>query len=480
MQRYNWTVRKHASLRRVFINIPILLGLSLLIIGPGLLAGWEDLRQAEQAMGEGRFAAAASDYSAAARLLAWQPALWERAAQAALASGDPQAAIPLFEQAKDKKALSPQGWLAWGDAYQQSGDVASALSTWQAEITQHGPSAAIYARLAQAYRLLGDYPAAINAWRSRLDLEAGDANAHYQLGLLLTATTPEVALPELMQAARLDPGLDAPVQGLRASLNAALLLEDRPYRLVMSGRALAALGEWHLAAEAFRRALSNRRDYADAWAWLGEARQHLGADGLPDLQKALWLDPDSPGVNALVGLYWERQGEPAQALASFQKAIALEPGNAAWQTAAGSAAEASGDLVAALSYYKQAVALDPQGVAYWRLLAAFCAQYQVEVTETGLPAAHRLLELAPEDWQSQDAMGQIMQAAGGPLSAEKYYLRALELSPDQAAPHFHLGMLYLQMGKAQPAYDALVKAQKLDPDGPYGWQAGRLLERYFP
>jgi len=473
-------VEKYAALRRVLKNILILLGLSLLIIGPGLLAGWEDLRQAERAMGEGRFAAATSDYSAAARLLAWQPALWERAAQAALSGGNPQAAIPLFERAEDKKALSPQGWLAWGDAYQQSGDVASALATWQAAIAQHGPSAAVYARLARAYRLQGDYLSAIQAWRALLDLDAGDADAHYQLGLLLAVTAPELALPELMQAARLDPGLDAPVQGLRASLNAALLVEDPPYQLLMSGRALAALGEWELAAEAFRRALATRHDYAEAWAWLGEARQHLGADGLPDLQRALLLDPDSPGVNALVGLYWQRQGQAGQALAYFQAAMGLEPGNAAWYAAAGSAAEQSGDLVAALAYYKQAVALDPQGAAYWRSLATFCARYQVEVTETGLPAARRLLALAPQDWRSQDLMGQIAQTAGDPLSAEKYYLGALELAPDEAALHFHLGGLYLQMGRAQPAYDNLVKTKKLDPDGFYGWQAGRLLERYFP
>ncbi|MBU4226352.1 MAG: tetratricopeptide repeat protein [Chloroflexi bacterium] len=473
-------MERRVSLGRVLVNILILLGLLFLVALPPVLTGWENLRQGEQAMADGRFSEAAASYSLAARRLAWQPALWEQAGQAALAAGDAQAAISLFMQAENKKALSAQGWLALGDAYQQSGDRASALSTWQSGIAQHGPSAALYARLAQAQRVQGDYLAAIEAWRSRLALDAGDADAHYHLGLLLTATRPEMALPDLMLAARLDPRLDAPVQSLRASLNAALLVDDRPYQLVMAGRALATLGDWDLAAEAFRRAVVARGDYADAWAWLGEAHQHLGGDGLSDLEKALLLNPDSAMVNALYGLYWGRQEKPEQALALFRRAISLEPENAAWQAAAGSAAEASGDLVAALAYYKQAVALDPQGVANWRALAAFCARYQVEVTESGLPAAYRLLELAPADWQSQDVMGQIMQAIGVPSSAEKYYLHALELSPGQAAPHFHLGMLYLQMGKAQPAYDHLVKAHKLDPQGDYGWQAGRLLERYFP
>ncbi|MDP2975979.1 MAG: tetratricopeptide repeat protein, partial [Anaerolineales bacterium] len=269
-------MERRSSLGRVLVNILILLGLLLLVALPPVLTGWGNLRQGEQAMADGRFLEAAASYSLAARRLPCRPVLWEMAGQAALAAGDAQAAISLFMQAENKKALSSQGWLALGDAYQQSGDRASALSTWQSGIAQHGPSAALYARLAQAQRVQGDYLAAIEAWRSRLALDAGDADAHYHLGLLLTATRPEMALPDLMLAARLDPRLDAPVQSLRASLNAALLVDDRPYQLVMAGRALAALGEWHLAAEAFRLALAARRDYADAWAWLGEAEQQQG------------------------------------------------------------------------------------------------------------------------------------------------------------------------------------------------------------
>jgi hypothetical protein len=41
-------------------------------------------------------------------------------------------------------------------------------------------------------------------------------------------------------------------------------------------------------------------------------------------------------------------------------------------------------------------------------------------------------------------------------------------------------LLYLELGREQPAYDQLIQARSLDPDGGVGWQAGRLLERYFP
>jgi tetratricopeptide (TPR) repeat protein len=473
-------VEKFISWQRILKNVAILFSLAVLVAAPTPLAGWGNLRRAERASAESHFSIASIEYSLAARRLPWMPALWGHAAQATFSSGDPQAAIPLFARAADHDALSPQGWLAWGDAYQQSGDLASALSTWQTSLLHSDPSVELYTRLARAYRLQGNYLPAQDAWRAALDLDPGDAEAHYQLGLLLAANAPDSALPELMQAAKLDASLDSPVQVLRTNLNSALLVENRAYQLLMSGRALAALGEWDLACEAFRGALLANHNYAEAWAWRGEARQHLGADGLSDLQMALRLDADSPAVHALFGLYWQRQGKADQALASFQKAIALEPANASWQTAAGSAFEQAGDLVAALAYYKQAAALDPQGVETLRALAAFCARYQVEALDAGLPAARRALELAPEDWHSQDVMGQVSQAVGDPSSAERYYLRAVELAPNEAAPYLHLALLYLQLGRAQSAYDNLLKAQKLDPQGSSGLQAGRLLERYFP
>ncbi len=59
-------------------------------------------------------------------------------------------------------------------------------------------------------------------------------------------------------------------------------------------------------------------------------------------------------------------------------------------------------------------------------------------------------------------------------------IKALELDPTQAAPALHLGILYLQTGNHAAAYSYLNQAKTFDPDGPYGWQAKRLLEQYFP
>jgi Flp pilus assembly protein TadD len=54
-------------------------------------------------------------------------------------------------------------------------------------------------------------------------------------------------------------------------------------------------------------------------------------------------------------------------------------------------------------------------------------------------------------------------------------MRALELDPQNASVHLHLGMLYLQKDDRASAYDHLVKARDLGDD-----EAGVLLNNYFP
>jgi tetratricopeptide (TPR) repeat protein len=283
-----------------------------------------------------------------------------------------------------------------------------------------------------------------------------------------------------MQAAALDPALDETVQSLRLELNRAFLEEDRAYQFTVSGRALASLGEWDLAAEAFRRAVEADAEYAEAWAWLGEARQQTGQDGRPQLARALLLNPQSASVHALDGLYWLRQGDPDRALSAYEKAAALEPENAAWQTALGDAATASGDMLAASEHYRRAVALAPEDPAAWRALALFCLENSTDVENTGLAAARHLLELAPGDWLTFDIAGRVATILVAYVEAETHLLKAIELAPQEPAPHFHLALAYLESGQAALAYDKLQDTLSLDPDGPYGWQAQRLLEQYFP
>jgi tetratricopeptide (TPR) repeat protein len=283
-----------------------------------------------------------------------------------------------------------------------------------------------------------------------------------------------------MQAAQSDPNLDPTVQGLRSTLNAGMVSDDQAAHFLAAGQALSALGEWDLAAEAFQNATTIRSNYAEAWAWLGEARQHLGGSGTLEIFQALAEDSWSPMVQGLYGLYLQRQGNPKAAMSAFKFAAAMAPDDPGWQIALGSANEQNGDLVAAYGYYLHAVELAPKDASTWRALVAFSVNKDVDVGGTGLPAARKLVGMAPDDWQSFDLAGQAEFMQEDYAAAIVYLKKAVQLGPTQAAPALHLALAYLQAGNQEMAHSYLTVAQTFDPDGPYGWQAGRLLEQYFP
>lgn len=468
-------VKKTAFASRM-TQVFVLAGLLALIVLPRFLAGWSDLAAARRLAAGGQYAESAAAYRSAAERLPWRPDLYEQAGLASLQDGDYAGALDGFQQAEDRGALSTAGALARGDALFAMGETGQAVAVWE-ELA--GDGYALHSRLAGGYEALHDYPAAIQAWRAYLDRHE-DAAAHYRLGLLLAAVDPQQALPELMLAAGLEADLDPNVQVLRTNLNAAFLEEEPAYWFVLSGRGLLAIGELNLAQAAFEHAAALRPDYAEAWAWWAESRQQAGQNGDQQIMRALVLDPSSPLVQALAGTYFQRQGQPERALLAFQQAAAADPQNPAWQAALGGAYEAAGDLVQAQAAYRAATSLAPREPSYWRSLAEFCLRNGMAIQEDAIPAVARLLDLAPDDWRSYDIAGQVAFEVGALSQAETHLRKAAEMAPGQAAPCLHLGLVALLRGETSAARDYLARAAALDPGGPNGWRAERLLQQYFP
>lgn len=454
----------------------ILAGLLTLILAPRPIAGALALSSAETYAAAGKNPEAAQAYAMAASRIPWRPDLWEKAGLAAMDDGEVENAIFFFNNAEVRNALTPAGWLSLGSAYKEQGDVDRAVNAWKRAL----PLARADSLLAAAERSRGNFSAAIEYWQANIALEPDNGAAHYALGLLLAATAPGQANPELITAADLCKALDAQVQSLRTALNTAFLADDPGYQFLVSGQALGALGEWDLAAEAFQNAAISRPNYGEAWAWLAEAKQQLGQDGSQEIEQAVSFSPASAMVQGLYGVFLQRQGKPAEALEAYRAAAELEPENPGWQMALGSASEQTGDLVAAYGFYAHAIELAPADSSTWQALVTFSVTNSVDVEPTGLPAARKLVDLAPDDWKSFDLAGEVEFSLGNYSAARVYLKKAVQVSPTEAAPTLHLALVYLQTGERVPAYDSLIQAKALDPDGSYGRQAGRLLEQYFP
>jgi tetratricopeptide (TPR) repeat protein len=291
----------------------------------------------------------------------------------------------------------------------------------------------------------------------------------------LTLSEPQAAIPELISASQLDPQFDPAAQTLRTALNLAVLSDSRSKGFVITGRGLGLVEEWPLARAAFQSAVEADGENAEAWAWLGEANQHIGSEGDAELERALQLDPNSSTVRALRGLYFQRAANHRQALIEFQAAALIEPENPARYVSLGDAYANVGDLIRALEAFQFATTLAPEDASYWRALALFCGQNNVNITDVGIPAAQRALTIDKDNPVSEDLLGWLWLINGRYPDAGRHLLRALELDPQHAAAHLHLGMLYLQTGERELAFEHLSAARDLG-----NADAGIWLAQYFP
>ncbi len=447
----------------------------LLGIAPRPAAVEQALAAARQAHAQNHFQEASRQIALAAQHTPWRADLWLLAGQYALQGGDAQAALRLLQQSPVVDEL------LLGDAYRQSGDLASAITHWEAALAApQGKAipAEIYPRLLEAHRAGGDLAAAIADLQALWSLQPANAWVNYQLGLLLAATQPEIALPYLDRAGELNAPLAAGAQGLRKTLQTAQGGEPA-YNLLAAGRALGAMNEWELAAAALRQAVALRPDYAEAWAYLGEARQRLGEDGRADLQRALSLDSTSVAINTLAALYWQRQGDQNQAFAYLDAAAKLDPRNPVLHAEIARALAATGDLPAAEEAYRQAIRLAPGDSTYWRFMAEFALYYQIQIRELALPAARQAVWLAPADSANLAVMAHALLQLGDTFTAERYLRQALEIAPHDALLHLRLGQMYLLRGALTEARQEFDLTQALAPNTPLANQAQRFLEAHW-
>ncbi|HLO30698.1 MAG TPA: tetratricopeptide repeat protein [Anaerolineales bacterium] len=456
---------------RVFL---VLLLIFLAIFTPLVVSGYIELNKAAQSSS---YAEAARHYHNAAQRLPWRADLYELSGHADYYAKDYQQADAAYQSAFQRQALSPEGWVAWGDVNYLKDDPQRATEIWEQALGQANPSDHLYSRLAQIYQSNNDFSKAAEYLEKYVSTHLEDASAHYRLGLLLTLSDPNRALSELTGASGLDPKFDPAVETLRDALNLASLAHSDSARLVITGRGLGLVNEWQLAHAAFESAVTADGKNAEAWAWLGEADQQTGghARGGVELDRALALDSYSSIVRGLRGLHFQRIGDFRQALAEFQFAASLEPKNPTWFVSIGEAHAKLGDLIQALKAYQTATTLAPDDPNYWRLLAIFCAQNNVNIRDVGLPAAQKMVVLTKEDAASLDLLGWLLLLDARYQEAGRMLARSLALDPQSASAHYHLGLLHLQTGDRASAYDDLIRSRDLGSA-----EAETLLEQYFP
>lgn len=397
----------------------------------------------------------------AARYEPWQAGWWAQAGLALLEAGDAPGSALAFETAMQAGTLTSAEQIAAGKAFLAVGENEKAEAAWMELLSRPHPPVEVYPQLEALQVKTGALDAAENTLHAWLGTYPQDAQALFELGLLLAAVRPEDADDWLEAACNMDGALESQCEIIITGLVVGLLNDDPAYQRISIGRTLGRMERWDLAQVAFQGAADFSPELAEAWAFLGEAKQHNGADGLDDLEKAAFLDPQSTVVKGLQALYWSRQGHPEIALVYIHAVAAGEPDQPLWQMELGDFLAQIGDPVAAMRHYQRAVDMDPGWTLAWEALARFSLSSGYDVRTVGLPAARQAFLLSPSRADLLSLQGQAFLAINDLTTAERFFTLALQRDSSLADAHLGLGQVYLAQGRNAEAILHLAQASSL-------------------
>ncbi len=196
------------------------------------------------------------------------------------------------------------------------------------------------------------------------------------------------------------------------------------------------------------------------------------------LENVVRLAPQLEAGHSVLGQVLAREGKLAPAIRELKKAVAIKPSDDGAQLALAMAYAQAGENSNALPLFSK---LDADAVARKTPLSPQVRMVYIRVLAgTGqIDAAIRQMKvLAPSesgDAEFHDSLGSLYaQKKEWPI-AEQEFERAIQLNPDSAAEHLHLGFVLQAEMKGDPASE-WVRASNLAPDdASVALEAGKAL-----
>jgi len=390
-------------------------------------------------------------------------------------------AIDAYEKAAAVKQADPIA-IAIGisDCHLFEGRSKESLTILSDSIKQNPNSPALFTKLAELLYLKGDYSTA----RQRVE-EALKLDPEWPLAHLVHAD----CLTELGQLKAADEEYRWCVRYYnRVQPTAA-------DTLLIVGRGSAQYARWHTVPSVFKFVVNTLspdalKDDADCWQayYLSGSlllEKYNRADGLPELQNALKINPRVPDVLAALGNAAFERLDLTEAHSFADRALVVNPWHPAALHLKADLALRDLDTKQALTALEKAREFNPHDQ---RTLARIASAY---LMEDGMPPAKEvddvlthldtidqvqlktpsrfstvLMDLAkrnPHPGYGLQVLGDELQSRLRFELAEKCYQAAVATMPLYAEPKTSLGLLYMRVGKTDAARKIMDQAFKADP-----------------
>jgi tetratricopeptide (TPR) repeat protein len=402
------------------------------------------------------------------------------AGELAFAIGDYKRAVFHFEHLVDDKDTQDGINCLLADLYLHLDNTERALAYW--ESAKNNCPAIDQMLITIAWDLItnGSMAEAEELVKSLSQAHPQNPEHHLLLGMIAATYDPEKALASLRLADDLTDNSNTRAQHLFRVIEDARAADHVAYSLAIVGQYFAGIGEWMLSVRSLQTATSIQPDYADAYAYLGLARDQVGENGIVELLKAVELSPEEVIPHLYLGMHWQLKNEFDMAFNEFEKASEIDPTNPAIAAQIGAVYEAKGEINTAIQAYRTAAEMDPQDANFWLLLAHICLEHELHVADIALPAARNAVALEPNNPNALEALGYSYYLLEDFNFAESFILRSIQLNPESALSQYHLGLLKIIQNEPSNAFAAFKMAYELDPEGSIGIRAQRALETISP
>lgn len=388
----------------------------------------------------------------------WQTVLWERLATVQYEGGNYQEVIKSFEEVEKEKPLTGEQLIQLGYSYWKVDQTQKAYTAWEKVVNIPSISANQLNQLFTFQKSVHDW---YGAYQTLLKWHELDPENEYVLYHLILSQL--IFEPEDLEIL-IDDQQTQKIVTIKSDLETILESDNPLYRLVIAGNALSRLEEWDYAAYAYSHVTKLDPDYAEGWAFYGNALYHSGGNGYFALEKAINLSPTSKIARAYLASYWRNQREFIKSFELWSDLIKEEPQQPVWYQEVGNTYIQAGNLEEALIAFQKATELAPNDSYYWLNLARFCGEYRVNINEIGIPAARQALLLDDQNWQVHDLIGWMYLLLNDYTTAERFLSNAYNLDTENALINLHLGQLYSLQNRNELASYYLERSIKFSED----------------
>ena len=213
------------------------------------------------------------------------------------------------------------------------------------------------------------------------------------------------------------------------------------------GASTAQIGMMDEAVNAYKKAISLKPDYADAYSNMGVALKDQGKldEAIEVYNKCISLKPDYAEAYSNMGVALQEQDKLDEAIEAYNKCISLKPDYADAYNNMGVTLQQQGKLDEAINAYNKAILLNPNYAdAYSNMGNVLKDQGKLD---KAIEAHEKSILLNPNYVKAYSNMGNVLKDQGKLDESIASYKKALLINPNYAQAHLNLSITLLNNDK---------------------------------